>query len=117
MEGFRGMAPRSSTASVHDALDPSCCTGWVLVFPHPNDLPPGLSKPSISVTVTLPVPPELLFPPLGVRSWACPVLRARMPEAPIDHHRNSTGSEDDVGAPPQPRNRRSVDSVAEAQSM
>lgn len=67
-----------------------------LVFPSPQYCPARRGEQAVSVGVPGLVSGQLVRPERGVCGGAAPVLRASMPEAAVDEHRDSCGSEDDV---------------------
>jgi hypothetical protein len=68
------------------------------MLPNPDDLPSGLGKGIVVVAVASDVAIELLGPVVGVCARRGPVLRAPMPEAPVNEHRDSLAWEYDVSS-------------------
>jgi hypothetical protein len=68
------------------------------MLPDADDLPSCLGKGIIVVAVASDVAIELLGPVIGVRARRGPVLRAPMPEAPVNEHRDPLPGEYDVGS-------------------
>ena len=66
------------------------------VLPDPQDLPPGGTQFGVSVTVPGTVQVDLPAPPFGVCLRRYVVLRAAVPEAPVDEDREPGPCEGDV---------------------
>lgn len=73
---------------------------YVFVFPKPQDGPPLFSKPMVSVLVPLDVERDLGAPVLSVCLWRNEVLRAAVPETPVDVYGDFQLGERDVDCPP-----------------
>ncbi|GAA3709822.1 hypothetical protein GCM10022238_26010 [Gordonia hankookensis] len=54
------------------------------MLPEAQDMPVPVRKICVSSSVSSHIVVQLLSPPLGVRSWACCVFGASVPEAAID---------------------------------
>ena len=105
-----GVGARSPTVT-HDPLDLGCHDSGVFVFPEPAHDPARRSEIAIVASVAFDVGPELRAPPFPVRLWSRGVLRARVPEATVQEHRDTLTAEHDVRAGSRhPRNRQ-VDAV------
>ena len=66
------------------------------VLPDPQDPPPGGTQCGVSVTVPGTVQVDLPAPPFGVRLRRHVVVRAAVPEAPVDEDREPGAGEGDV---------------------
>lgn len=91
---------------------------WVLVLPETKDDPAEGYEELVVLPVSAHVAAELGLPKRGVRRGHRRVLRAAMPEAPVDEHGDTPLREDDVrpgGCPPA--RDPVVDSVPEACTM
>jgi hypothetical protein len=85
----------------HRRHDPIRRFRRVLVFPHPDDVPPGFGEPSIGVVVASAILLDLRLPELCVGTRPCHMNRASVPEAPVDKDRESKRGIDDVGFSPE----------------
>ena len=83
-----------------------------LVLPDSDHEPTGGLQPSRGILVAATIGLEFLPPPLSIVPRHGSVLRAQMPEAAVDEHRNSLTGEDDVDPSAPPVERR-VDAVTE----
>jgi hypothetical protein len=70
------------------------------VFEKPEDTPPGGFEGLVVGPVALDVPRELRRPIVAVRARRLPVLRAPVPEAPIDEYGDAHSGENDVRSDP-----------------
>jgi hypothetical protein len=86
-----------SDAPTDDPRDPSRSLLWVVVFPHPHDLPASIGQPSVGVAIALPVACDLRrpVPPIDVMDPAA-VYLAAMPEAAIDEDSDASPRERNV---------------------
>lgn len=66
------------------------------MLPHADNSPSELSESPVGVLVPSFVPLELPLPPLLVGRRSSAVLRAAVPEAPVDEHRQPLFREGDV---------------------
>lgn len=90
----------------------------MLMLPHAYDLPAGVLKAFVGVTVTSHVATELLAPPVAVALRQRPVFRTSMPETSIDENRNPSAREYEIrAATPEFRERRNVDPVPQPPLM
>lgn len=91
----------------------------VLVLPHPNDGPSFGREHSVSLSVPPNVPRELRLPVRPIDPWCVRVIRAAVPEAPVDEYNDPGARERNIRAD-QPSARRSdrvVAAIAQARSM
>lgn len=88
-----------SELSAHGILYPRQRIFRVLVLPHSDDSPPGFTRQTVRLTVTILIPLQLRRPIVHVRAWGVPVERAPVPEAAIHEHRDPTADPDNVRAP------------------
>jgi len=91
---------------------------WLLVLPHP-DYPPARScQGGVDRLVACDVTGELRVPVVGVCSRDVAVLRAAMPEAPVDKDSKASAGEDNVWANEAPRDAEGkIDAEAQAAAM
>jgi hypothetical protein len=66
------------------------------VLPDAQDPPPGTEELGVVSPVSIAVPRQLGIPPLSVNCWTGAVVRARMPEAPVEEDGQARSGEDDV---------------------
>lgn len=66
------------------------------MLPDAQDPPPGTDELGVVSPVSIAVPRQLGIPPLGVDGWTSAVVRARMPEAPVEEDGQARSREDDV---------------------
>lgn len=90
----------------------------VIVLPDADDFPSCCREPLARVPITRLIPCDLAgpVPRIGAGRMA-PVLSAAVPEAAIDEHGDSCGTEDDVDAAPGAGDDRPVDSESEAPAV
>lgn len=105
------------TALLHNLQDTIRCNTGVFVLPHTYGQPPSLFQKSVRVAVAGHVRRQLFFPPLGVGPWRCPMLRAHVPEAPVDEDCHLRWAEHDVGSSPYCRKHLTIESKAQAEVM
>ena len=79
-------------------MNGSHCLLQSRVLPYPQGTPPGASKFEISITISLPIPLDLVRPEHSIRLWGHIVISASVPEAAVQVDRKSVCWEDDVGA-------------------
>lgn len=70
------------------------------MLPKSHYSPPGTSQKVSDHSVTGGDALQLREPVVGIRPWASAVPTARVPEAPIDEHRDLLTTKDDIGANP-----------------
>jgi hypothetical protein len=71
----------------------------VFVFPESHDRPPALLQLARCLGVSASIALDLGGPELGVRLSDGVMLRAAMPEAPVDEDREPQSGKHDVGGP------------------
>lgn len=69
------------------------------MLPDADHPPIPFPEPRINHSVSLSVACDFLAPVVGVRVWNAPVLRAAVPETPVDENRTSLLKEHKVGLP------------------
>ena len=90
----------------------------IVVLPHSNSKPAGFSKNSVRVSIAPAIQSDLVGPILRIRTRrALTVLRASVPEAPIDKHCNFGRAKDEVRTPPETWERLRINSVSQASSV
>src|SRR5207248_3355560 len=67
-----------------------------LVLPNANDCPALVSERGVVSCVALAVSANLRRPIARVRAWLDAMLRAAVPKAAVDEHRDACSREDDV---------------------
>src|ERR1700691_4442196 len=67
-----------------------------LVLPEPDHGPARRAERGVGGPVALHIAAQLRFPVPGIGRWLAAVLRAAVPEAPVDEHRDPLGCEHDV---------------------
>ena len=114
--GVRASSDANPGGSVaYEPFDPPGCVNGVLVLPDPDSEPPCRRELSIGVPVATDDAVELQAPPAGVGLGQVAVLRARVPEAAVDEHRDPGTPKQDVDAPTTvPTRNRSVDDEPQA---
>lgn len=86
------------------------------MFPETQHQPARFSESLVRVLIPGPVTRDFFTPELHVCPRCCVVLRAAVPEAPVDKYRDSLSREDDVGTPPSVKRERVIHAVARALS-
>ncbi len=95
-----------------DPHDPRGSERGILVFPHPNDFPPGALEPPIRVAVPLDVPCDLGGPVPAVDVvQTLAVVGASVPEAAVHEDGHPSPGEHEVGPPIEVGQRPDIDSV------
>lgn len=88
---------RSSSGQLGERVThPSGRVAWVLVFPHPNRVPPHVRESRVGVRIALNVPRELRLPVRAVRARYLRVLRTAVPEAAVEEDGNALTREGDI---------------------
>ncbi len=121
-----GGIPGPLRSSAHDAgrrrprnggLDGGGRLPWVVVLPEAEDRPSRFPQGSVRVPVPRDIGGDLLGPERLVRRGRRVVLRAAVPEAPVDEDRDPWPAENQVGRAPQARQRPRIHAVSQAESM
>jgi hypothetical protein len=89
----------------------------ILVFPHPDHQPSGLSEHAVGVRVSTPVLLYLLKPPISVLLRPSAMDRTTVPKASVDEHRHAGRAEDDVRTTPHSWKWAAIDAVAKPEPM
>jgi hypothetical protein len=88
-----------------------------LVLPNAHHSPARRHQGAVVTSIPLDIALELCLPIRLVLRGRCTVLGAAVPEAPIHEHREPLTSEDHVGATPESRERRIVNSETKPSSV
>ena len=102
---------------MYEILDTGGCSVDVLVLPDADDGPANLSKTLVGVAIPLTIGLNFFAPEGGVALRLRCMLGTSVPEAAIDEHSNTGGSENDVDAPAAVRKDGSVDAEPESTRM
>lgn len=89
----------------------------VFVFPDAQDHPALGFQHFGGIYVAIPVALDLPVPPVAVRGWASPVLRAPVPEASIDKDCQLRAREGDINLSTPIAGYRQLYAVSESSSM
>lgn len=76
--------------------DAACCFFEGLMLPNTNDRPPSSLEGGVIAQVAVYVARDLRVPVVAVRDRLSAVLRARVPETPVDEDSDSSSRENDV---------------------
>lgn len=104
-------------ASVNLRLDCESDIVRGLVLPEAQDSPTRILERTPRLAIPLNGCVQLGTPELGIRSGLGPVFRARVPEAPVDEHRDSSGTEHEVSRATQVPHGPGIDSIAQSKPM
>lgn len=85
-----------------------------VVLPSPNYAPSLRLKRRFGVKIARDIRAKFGCPPLRVRTWAGPMLRADVPEAAVDEDRDFGAGKSNVDCPTRQFGHRIVDAVAVA---
>lgn len=108
-------APRCLSAHTSPTQQPDDPFGrirWIFVLPDPDDSPARCAESPVRVSVAMHVAGDLVGPVPAVYIVAPPtMLRAAVPEAPIDEHSDTKSGEHEVGTAIEISERPNVHSV------
>ena len=108
------------SAAAGERGDDLCsCSPGRFVLPYANNAPTRVRERTVHLSIAIRVPPKLRLPVVGVGTRNIAVLRAPMPEAPVDEDRYPTTREDHINANQAPRRQAHgvVDPEAEADAV
>ena len=93
------------------------CSRGFIVFPDPDDEPSFLRQSRVGVSVAFLVRDDLGSPPCSIVDRDCAMLGAPMPDAAVYKDGYLGTAKHNISAPTEPRQRGSVDRIAQAKSM
>ncbi|BFU47650.1 hypothetical protein KRMM14A1004_58870 [Krasilnikovia sp. MM14-A1004] len=101
----------------HELFDSGGCGFRVLVLPHPDHCPARLAEPAIGIAIPGHVRRELFGPPFTVRSGACPMFGASVPETSIEEYGYLGGDESEINFSPCTGYEWGLETIAESATI